>query len=199
MEWWWSDWWYWAAALAGLWRMFWQLDCHVPYGHCWLQPCTGQGHPLPKPRHSGSDVRSPAVKAGLVEGELLSTSWRITTIGPLISECTRSLHGPEWWPGRSSCATHFYISILSQKWVSLMPRNLITPLNWIHGPSSFEPVNSLPESSQWSCVKQHTIRLHPVWALNIRAFWPNHIPKCTKIIKTTHFQPSVPARGFQRG
>lgn len=32
-------------------------------------------------------------------------------------------------------------------------------------PSSFVLVNSLPESSQWSCVKQFTIRIHPVWGL----------------------------------
>lgn len=88
MVWWWCDWWYWAAAPAGFWRMLWQLGCHVHYGHCWLQPCTGQGHPHPEPWHSGSDVRSPQSEQGWWRvKELLSTSWRITTIGPSISEC----------------------------------------------------------------------------------------------------------------
>lgn len=114
------------------------MDCHVHYGHCWLQPCTGQGHPLPKPWHSGSDVRSPAVRAGLMEGEgivihqlkcnhywainiWMQGHYMVLSDKPVLVHCWQS----------SSKNTHFYISILSQKWVSLTPRNLIIPLNSI--------------------------------------------------------------------
>lgn len=159
------------------------------------------GHPLPLPWHRGSAVRSSAVRAGLVEGKGIIIHY-------LKNNCYWAIS--IWMQGHCMVLsdelavvlvpqnTHFYISILSQKVVSLTPINLIAPLDSIRGTSSFVPVNSPPESSQWSCVKQFTIRAL-CGLSNIRAFWPNHMPKGTKVMKKTHFQSSVPTRGFQRG
>lgn len=46
-----------------------------------------------------------------------------------------------------------------------MPRNLTTPLIWIHGTNSFVSVNPLPGSSPWSSVKQYAIWVHAAWGL----------------------------------
>lgn len=98
---------------------------------------------------------------------LSSTSWGITTIETLISECTGLPHGPEWQGAAVLVLqdAHFYIFILSQKWVRLMLGNLTTPLIWIHVTNSFILVNPLPGSSQWSCVKCYTTWVHPVRGL----------------------------------
>lgn len=101
MGWWWSDWWYEQLPLQGSGGCFgsWTVtSIMISPSSSLVQATHSQSH--------GTEVQMPNHRCSEVGGGTWSsTSWRITTTGPLIPECTRPLRSPEWWAGSRSCAT----------------------------------------------------------------------------------------------